>query len=88
MAYTAYGTKDYYNEQIRNAKAIIEVLEAGIHAFSRAAIGSPAQKDNRAVFEATFAEIDSKNLIIEEYENKLHEMEELEKEHAKEDTEA
>lgn len=88
MAYTAYGTKNYYNEQIRNAKAIIEVLEAGIHSFSRSAIGSPAQKGNRAVFEATFAEIDSKNLMIKEYENKLHDMEELEKENTKEDTEA
>ncbi len=88
MAYTAYGTKNYYEEQVRNAKAIIEVLKVGIYAFSRAAIGSPAEKDNRAVFEATFAEIDSKNLMIEEYENKLHDMEELKKENTKEDTEA
>lgn len=88
MAYTTYGTKDYYKEQIIDAKAIIEVLKAGIHSFSRAAIGSPAEKDNRAVFEATFAEIDRKNLMIEGYENKLHDIEELEKEKTKEDTEA
>ena len=71
MKFTKYGTKEYYEEQVRNTKAIIAVLKAGIQEFARTATGSPADENNRIVFDATFYEIDAKERYLAENEEEL-----------------